>query len=102
MVFIGTGSTSLTHSIARALQPHGRLFSFEFQKERYENAVKIIQNNSLNNVVLSHRNVIESGFGMIEKVDASLFVFNFSRFGFACTLDDDYRGQKYPKSFKFL
>eukprot|EP00924_Labyrinthula_sp_SR-Ha-C_P006584 snap_masked-scaffold_38-processed-gene-2.78-mRNA-1 protein AED:0.01 eAED:0.01 QI:0/-1/0/1/-1/1/1/0/297 len=59
----GTGSTSLTHSIARIIQPAGILNTFEFNPQRAKLAVDDIVANGYKSVVnVECRDVIEKGF----------------------------------------
>jgi tRNA (adenine57-N1/adenine58-N1)-methyltransferase catalytic subunit len=37
----GTGSGSFTHSLARVVGPVGKVWSFEFHKERFEKAQSV-------------------------------------------------------------
>lgn len=71
VVEAGTGSGALTHSIAAALAPNGRLFTFEFHEERYQLALETIKTNNLDPIVtVTHRNVLTSGFGLSTSVDS--------------------------------
>eukprot|EP01028_Stygiella_incarcerata_P013449 TRINITY_DN82345_c0_g1_i1.p1 TRINITY_DN82345_c0_g1~~TRINITY_DN82345_c0_g1_i1.p1 ORF type:complete len:333 (+),score=87.92 TRINITY_DN82345_c0_g1_i1:76-1074(+) len=59
----GTGSGSLSTSIARAIAPKGRLFTFEFHQKRAEEAAKEFLQNGLSDVVtIGHRDVCADGF----------------------------------------
>jgi tRNA A58 N-methylase Trm61 len=60
----GTGSASLTHSLARAVAPHGRVRSFEFHELRAKEAAAELARNGLPPILASVelRNVEELGF----------------------------------------
>ncbi|OII78285.1 tRNA methyltransferase catalytic subunit [Cryptosporidium andersoni] len=58
----GTGSASLTVSLARSTAPNGTIFTFEYDKERYEEAVKDFEKYQICNVVCEHRDVCSFGF----------------------------------------
>lgn len=59
----GTGSASLSTSIARAIAPHGHLHTFEFNIERARRARSDIALNRLADVVtVRHRDVCGRGF----------------------------------------
>lgn len=69
----GTGSGSFSHAFARTT---GRLFSFEFHKVRYEQALKEFQDHGLaaDNVTITHRDVCQDGF-TIKPTDTSSHTF---------------------------
>ena len=59
----GTGSGSMTTSLARAVAPSGHVWSFEFHEQRASAAAKEFQENGLGEVVsLEHRDVEAGGF----------------------------------------
>ncbi|KAL8269621.1 hypothetical protein Esti_006441 [Eimeria stiedai] len=59
----GTGSGSLSHSLAAALRPGGRLFTFEFHLERWEEAKKEFELLGVSpQVTCLHRDVCKEGF----------------------------------------
>ncbi|CEO94252.1 hypothetical protein PBRA_000037 [Plasmodiophora brassicae] len=59
----GTGSCSLSTSLARAIAPTGRLFTYEFNAERFEQAVRDLKTMGLDHLVTcTHRNVVQDGF----------------------------------------
>lgn len=63
----GTGSGSFTHSFARSIGPTGKIFTFEFHKQRCETArAEFITHGLFNDgvVKLTHRNVCKNGFGI--------------------------------------
>lgn len=68
----GTGSGSLTTSLARAVAPHGHVHSFEFNLDRVNKAKEDFNNNGLTDVItVRHRNVCSNGFPFFpEGVDA--------------------------------
>jgi tRNA (adenine57-N1/adenine58-N1)-methyltransferase len=71
---IRTGSGSFSHSIARTISPGGKLFSFEYHKERQETAEKEFLAHGLQDVILSqHRNVCKDGFELENEV-TSIFL----------------------------
>lgn len=58
----GTGSASLSMALIRALVPSGKLFTFEFNETRAQQAKDEFQSLGLSpNVVSEHRDVIEKG-----------------------------------------
>ena len=58
----GTGSGSLSMSIIRALMPSGKLFTFEFNEARAEQAKAEFKSLGLDSCVVSeHRDVVEKG-----------------------------------------
>jgi tRNA (adenine57-N1/adenine58-N1)-methyltransferase len=57
----GTGSGSLSTSIARAIMPTGRLFTFEFNAKRAETAREEFALNRLP-ITCEHRDIIADGF----------------------------------------
>ena len=64
----GTGSGSLSTALARAIAPHGRLDTFEFNASRYEEVKKDFERFGLDGFVNVHlRDVCSDGFG--EDVD---------------------------------
>lgn len=59
----GTGSGSFTHALARTINKKGQLFTFEFHKPRYEEAlIEITQHKLHQNTVITHRDVCQDGF----------------------------------------
>ncbi|KAL7423500.1 tRNA (adenine-N(1)-)-methyltransferase catalytic subunit trm61 [Cryptotrichosporon argae] len=70
VVEAGTGSGSMTHSLARAVGPRGIVHSFEYHLQRYETARKEFEDHGLQNVALRHRNVCKDGFEGAENVEA--------------------------------
>ena len=49
----GTGSGSLTHSLARAVAPTGKVFTFDFHKSRADEARKEFASHGLGDVIVS-------------------------------------------------
>ena len=49
----GTGSASLTHSLARTVAPNGKVFTFDFHKGRVEEAKAELQRHGLADIVVS-------------------------------------------------
>ncbi|VDP87221.1 unnamed protein product [Echinostoma caproni] len=67
----GTGSGSLTHFLAQAIWPTGRVRSFEFHLGRVGRAIEEFQSHELSNVVsVTHRDVCADGFPPLDGVDA--------------------------------
>jgi tRNA (adenine57-N1/adenine58-N1)-methyltransferase catalytic subunit len=59
----GTGSGSLTTSLARAVAPAGAVYTFEFHKGRQQQAAEELEAHGLNSIVhSSHRDVEADGF----------------------------------------
>lgn len=68
----GTGSGSFSHSMARALWPNGKLFTFEFHQSRAQQAKAEFEQHGLLSTVIriEHRNVCSDGFGVEDQADA--------------------------------
>lgn len=59
----GTGSGSLTHSLARAVAPTGMVHTFEFHAQRAEMAAQEFKDHGIGDVVtVAQRNIEEHGF----------------------------------------
>lgn len=59
----GTGSGSLTHSLARAVAPAGAVHTFEFHKQRCDEAAAEFKQNGLSDIIHSnHRDIEALGF----------------------------------------
>ncbi|KAF6250328.1 tRNA methyltransferase complex GCD14 subunit-domain-containing protein [Scenedesmus sp. NREL 46B-D3] len=59
----GTGSGSLTHSLARAVAPHGHVHTFDFHQLRADEARVEFDRHGLSGLVTGgHRNIEEQGF----------------------------------------
>lgn len=59
----GTGSGSLTHSLARAVAPTGHVHTFEFHPLRAAEAAREFQDHGLGHLVtVTQRNIEEAGF----------------------------------------
>jgi SAM-dependent methyltransferase len=73
----GTGSASLTHALARAVAPHGRVRSFEFHELRAKEAAAELARNGLPPTLASVtlRNIEELGFPVDELEGAADGVF---------------------------
>jgi tRNA (adenine57-N1/adenine58-N1)-methyltransferase len=71
MIEAGTGSGSFSHSIARTIAPHGRLYSFDYHSERVEKAKQEFLDHGLSEIITnSQRDVCKSGFGLVDQVQA--------------------------------
>ena len=67
----GTGSGSLSHSIARTVSPAGQLYTFDFHQERAERAQTEFKEHGLENIItVQHRDVCSDGFEIVDKADA--------------------------------
>lgn len=67
----GTGSGSFSHSIARTIQPHGHLHTFEYHSDRAELASKEFSVHGFGDLVtVDCRDVCIEGFGIVHKVSA--------------------------------
>ncbi|CAK9816151.1 tRNA (adenine(58)-N(1))-methyltransferase catalytic subunit TRMT61A [Anthophora quadrimaculata] len=69
----GTGSGSLSHTLIRAIRPHGHLYTFDFHKQRVNIAQTEFERHGLSKfVTLNHKDVCIEGFGeqLENKVDA--------------------------------
>lgn len=59
----GTGSGSLTHSLARAVAPMGHVHTFDFHQKRVEDAAREFGLHGLGSFVTArHRNIEADGF----------------------------------------
>ncbi|KAL4439439.1 hypothetical protein ABPG77_008768 [Micractinium sp. CCAP 211/92] len=59
----GTGSGSLTHSLARAVGPTGQVWTYEFHEQRAKMAAEEFKANGLGGIVtVTQRDIEESGF----------------------------------------
>lgn len=59
----GTGSGSLTHSLARAIAPTGHVYTFEFHEQRAKAAEEEFKHHGITDVVtLQQRNIEDDGF----------------------------------------
>lgn len=67
----GTGSGSFSHSIARTIAPTGRLYSFEYHKERAGLAQQEFNEHGFGDIIkMHHRDVCKEGFQMKDQVNA--------------------------------
>jgi len=67
----GTGSGSLSHSIARAIYPSGHLHTFDFHEARAAQAKQEFLNHGLAEIItVKSRDVCENGFGLNNTADA--------------------------------
>ncbi|KAG2236510.1 hypothetical protein INT48_000810 [Thamnidium elegans] len=67
----GTGSGSFSHSIARTIAPHGRLYSFEYHQERVNLATTEFKEHGFGDIIkMHHRDVCKEGFQMKDEVSA--------------------------------
>eukprot|EP00274_Cyanoptyche_gloeocystis_P005717 CAMPEP_0196657826 /NCGR_PEP_ID=MMETSP1086-20130531/25926_1 /TAXON_ID=77921 /ORGANISM="Cyanoptyche gloeocystis , Strain SAG4.97" /LENGTH=330 /DNA_ID=CAMNT_0041991125 /DNA_START=60 /DNA_END=1048 /DNA_ORIENTATION=- len=67
----GTGSGSLSTSIARTVAPNGHLYTFEFHELRAKQAQEDFKANKLQELItVTHRDVCKLGFGMSHVADA--------------------------------
>jgi len=61
----GTGSTSMTHALARVVAPHGRVISYDVHEGRVRQATEEMEKIGLGDVVsITHRDVLKEGFGV--------------------------------------
>ena len=59
----GTGSASLTHSLVRAVAPHGHVDTFEFNRLRAETAsAEIVDHGLAEHCTVTHRDIEAQGF----------------------------------------
>ncbi|KAG2192999.1 hypothetical protein INT47_002550 [Mucor saturninus] len=67
----GTGSGSFSHSIARTIAPHGKLYSFEYHQERVNLAKVEFADHGYGDIIqMHHRDVCKEGFQMKDAVNA--------------------------------
>ncbi|KAI9310564.1 tRNA methyltransferase complex GCD14 subunit-domain-containing protein [Dichotomocladium elegans] len=67
----GTGSGSFSHSIARAIAPTGKLYTFEYHADRAAQAAQEFKDHGLNDIIkLEHRDVCKDGFGLKDCANA--------------------------------
>ena len=73
----GTGSGSLSVSLARAVAPKGHLYTFEFNKMRADGAAEDFKKYGMNEyITVTHRDVIAGGFMLpgLERVAHGVFL----------------------------
>ncbi|CRG97547.1 tRNA (adenine(58)-N(1))-methyltransferase catalytic subunit TRM61, putative [Plasmodium gallinaceum] len=60
----GTGSGCLTYALANCVLPHGKIYTFEYNEERYKEVKKEFENfdNVKNNINFYHKDIINSDF----------------------------------------
>ena len=67
----GTGSGSLSYSIANAIAPNGKLYTFEFNHDRYEGAKKDFSNLGIDSIaIVKEGDAIKDGFPGVEHADS--------------------------------
>lgn len=62
MIESGTGSGSLSCSLASAVGHKGKLFTYEFNKERANNGKELFEKLKLNQAICFWRDVYNNGF----------------------------------------
>ncbi|KAI8069509.1 tRNA methyltransferase complex GCD14 subunit-domain-containing protein [Gongronella butleri] len=68
----GTGSGSFSHSIARTVAPHGKLYTFEYHGNRAMTARNEFEAHGLGDIItLEHRDVCKNGFGLKDAVNCA-------------------------------
>ncbi|RCH87588.1 tRNA (adenine-N(1)-)-methyltransferase catalytic subunit trm61 [Rhizopus azygosporus] len=71
MIESGTGSGSFSHSIARTIAPHGKLYTFEYHEERAKLAEVEFKAHGYGDIIkVHHRDVCKDGFQLENLVDA--------------------------------
>lgn len=69
--YVGTGSGSFSHSLARTIAPTGKLYSFEYHEERANLARAEFEAHGLGDIIkLENRDVYVEGFGIKDTVHA--------------------------------
>ncbi|XP_027202489.2 tRNA methyltransferase 61 [Dermatophagoides pteronyssinus] len=67
----GTGSGSLSHSIARTIAPNGKLFTFDFHQKRVEIAREEFREHQIDHIVsVQQRDVCRDGFKFPEQSES--------------------------------
>ncbi|KAK3715499.1 hypothetical protein QZH41_011448, partial [Actinostola sp. cb2023] len=67
----GTGSASMSHALIRTVAPTGHLYTFEFHKDRCEQARKEFKDHKVDHLVtINHRDVLKEGFQLDSIADA--------------------------------
>lgn len=64
VVEAGTGSGSLSCSLATAISPNGHLYTFEFNEERARLTQESFKELGFTNITSTHRDVVSNGFGL--------------------------------------
>ena len=63
IINIGTGSGSLSTSIARCIAPHGKLYTFEFNRDRVDAAIQDFKATKIDDIItVTWRDVYQDGF----------------------------------------
>ena len=71
LVFVGTGSGSLSHAILRSIAPGGYLHTFDFHAQRVEKARQEFDEHGLGHLVtVTQRDTCKDGFGLDRVADA--------------------------------
>lgn len=72
---LGTGSGSVTHSLAKTVYPNGHVHTFEYHKERSTAAVNEFESHGLSNVVtVYNQDVYVSGFKQLNNIADAVFL----------------------------
>lgn len=50
---LGTGSGSLTHSMALRVKPYGRIYTYDFHRQRADQAKQEFESHGLSDIVTS-------------------------------------------------
>ncbi|KAH8741571.1 hypothetical protein FG386_002791 [Cryptosporidium ryanae] len=58
----GTGSGSLTTSLSRSVLPGGKVFTYEYDKNRYLEAINDFKRYNIENIYCHHQDVCKNGF----------------------------------------